>query len=204
MMGFRWFWKSYQRGHRQKSNFSWSCIMPRSASLVPDDTNPDVYLVLDDFGSLGRVWRETDEAGTNRAWMVRNILEGLYENPVRIVAFNTAEGWSRDVTVDVADELRRRFVEYDEVSESVLKFLEATNRRWASLRDVDWWQVAKEQLHAAARATFIKSLEDSTVVRAYPTQWALGDSHGHHGAILHRCRGFERFAHRRDGLALMS
>jgi hypothetical protein len=61
--------------------------------------------------------------------MVRNILEGLYENPVRIVAFNTAEGWSRDVTVDVADELRRRFVEYDEVSESVLKFLEATNRR---------------------------------------------------------------------------
>jgi hypothetical protein len=103
--------------------------MPRSASLVPDDTNHDVYLVLDDFGSLGRVWRETDEAGTNRAWMVRNILEGLYENPVRIVAFNTAEGWSRDVTVDVADELRRRFVEYDEVSESVLKFLEATNRR---------------------------------------------------------------------------
>ena len=102
--------------------------MPRSASLVPD-TNHDVYLVLDDFGSLGRVWRETDEAGTNRAWMVRNILEGLYENPVRIVAFNTAEGWSRDVTVDVADELRRRFVEYDEVSESVLKFLEATNRR---------------------------------------------------------------------------
>ena len=88
--------------------------MPRSASLVPDDTNQDVYLVLDDFGSLGRVWRETDEAGTNRAWMVRNILEGLYENPVRIVAFNTAEGWSRDVTVDVADELRRRFVEYDD------------------------------------------------------------------------------------------
>ena len=122
-------------GHRQKSDFSWSCIMPRSASLVPD-TNHDVYLVLDDFGSLGRVCLETDEAGTNRAWMVRNRLEGLYENPVRIVAFNTAEGWARDVTVDVADELRRRFVVYDEVSESVLKFLEATNRR-SKFRDVD-------------------------------------------------------------------
>jgi hypothetical protein len=103
--------------------------MPRSASLVPDDTNRDVYLVLDDFGSLGRAWRETDEAGSNRVWMIRNLLEGQYENPVRIVAFNTTEGWSRDVTVDIADELRRRYVEYDDVSESVLKFLEAANRR---------------------------------------------------------------------------
>ena len=49
---------------------------------------------------------------------------------VRIVAFNTVEGWSRDATVDIADEVRRRYVEYDEVSEfSNLKFLEATNRR---------------------------------------------------------------------------
>ena len=51
--------------------------------------------------------------GSNRAWMVRNLLEGQYENPVRIVAFNTAEGWSRDVTVDIADEPRQRYVEFD-------------------------------------------------------------------------------------------
>ena len=54
--------------------------------------------------------------------------EGQYKNPVRIVAFNTAEGWSRDVTTDIADELRRRYVEYDEVPASILKFLEAVNR----------------------------------------------------------------------------
>jgi hypothetical protein len=47
-------------------------IMPRSPSIIPEDTQRDVYLVLDDFGSLGRVWRETDEMGSNRAWMVRN------------------------------------------------------------------------------------------------------------------------------------
>jgi hypothetical protein len=103
--------------------------MPRSPSIVPDDTNRDVYLVLDDFGRLGRAWRETDEAGTSRATLVRNLLDGQYEDPVRIIAFNTVEGWSRDVTVDIADEVRRRYVEYDEVSESVLKLLEATNRR---------------------------------------------------------------------------
>ena len=102
--------------------------MPHRATLVPEEDHRDIYLVLEDFGSLGRVWRETDEAGTNRAWMIRSLLEGQYENPVRIVAFNTAEGWSRDVTVDIADELRRRYVEFDEVPDSILDFMEANRR----------------------------------------------------------------------------
>jgi protein TonB len=33
-----------------------------------------------------------------------------------------------DVTIDIADELRRRYIEYDEVPASVLKFLETANR----------------------------------------------------------------------------
>jgi hypothetical protein len=73
--------------------------MPRSPSIVPEDTNRDVYLVLNDYGRLGRAWSETDEAGTSRTTLVRNLLDGQYENPVRIIAFNTTEGWSRDVTV---------------------------------------------------------------------------------------------------------
>ena len=102
--------------------------MRTSPSIAPNGVEKDIYLVLDDFGRHGRAWRETDEAGTNRATLVRNLLEGQYENPVRIVAFNIAEGWSRDATVDIADELRRRYVEYDEVPEAILKFLETVNR----------------------------------------------------------------------------
>jgi len=98
--------------------------MRTSPSIAPHESEQDIYLVLDDFGRLGRAWRETDEAATSRETLVRNLLDGQYENPVRIIAFNTAEGWSRDVTLDIADELHRRSVEYDEVSESVLKFLE--------------------------------------------------------------------------------
>jgi hypothetical protein len=104
-------------------------VVRNSPSIAPNGLERDVYLVLDDFGSLGRVWRETDEAGTNGATLIRNLLDGQYENPVRIIAFNTAEGWSRDVTVDIADELRRRYVEYDEVPEGVFEFLEANQRR---------------------------------------------------------------------------
>src|SRR6516162_7380403 len=103
-------------------------VVRTSPSIAPNGVEKDVYLVLDDFGRLGRAWRETDEAGTNRSTLVRNLLDDQYEKPVRIVAFNIAEGWCRDVTCDIADELRRRCVEYDEVPEAVLKFLETVNR----------------------------------------------------------------------------
>ena len=85
--------------------------------------------MLEDFGRLGRAWRETDEDATDRETLILNLLSDEYKNPVRIVAFNTAERWSRDVTVAIADELRRRYVEYDEVPEAVLEFLEANQRR---------------------------------------------------------------------------
>jgi hypothetical protein len=103
--------------------------MSSSPSIVPQGVDQDTYLVLDDFGPLGRAWRETNEESTNRETLIRDLFAGEYESPARIVAFNTAEGWSRDVTVDIADELRRRYVEYDEVPASVLGFLEAARRR---------------------------------------------------------------------------
>jgi hypothetical protein len=37
-------------------------------------------------------------ANTDRATLIRHLLEGQYSPPIRIVAFNTAEGWSRDVS----------------------------------------------------------------------------------------------------------
>ncbi len=103
--------------------------MRTSPSIVPPGTDQDTYLVLDDFGLLGRAWRETDEEGADRETLIRDLLAGEYDSPFRIVAFNTAQGWSRDVTMDIADELRRRYVEHDEVPASVLEFLEAANRR---------------------------------------------------------------------------
>jgi hypothetical protein len=102
----------------------------RSPSIVPHGpADQDVYLVLEDFGNrLGRAWCPVAEEDTDRAIVVRHLLEGQYSQPVRIVAFNTAQGWSRDVTVDIADELRRRLVELDEVAPSVLAFVEKATR----------------------------------------------------------------------------
>jgi hypothetical protein len=56
----------------------------------------DIYLVLDDFGArIGRAWREADEGKTDRATVLRGLMEGQYNAPVRVVAFNTTAGWSR-------------------------------------------------------------------------------------------------------------
>ena len=34
-------------------------------SIVPNDNDETVYLVADDFGRLGRAWRETDYGATD-------------------------------------------------------------------------------------------------------------------------------------------
>jgi len=92
-------------------------------------TSHDIYLVLEDFGKrLCRAWRETDEQATDHETLIQNLMDGQYRRPVGIVAFNTAEGWSCDVTIDIADELRRRFVEYDEVPAAVQEFVETASR----------------------------------------------------------------------------
>jgi hypothetical protein len=97
--------------------------MRRSPSMVPE-TGHDTYLVLDDLGRLGGVWRETAEGDANREILIRDLLDDQYSRPRRIVAFNTTEGWSRDVTLDIADELRRRFAEFDDVPLSGEEFVE--------------------------------------------------------------------------------
>ena len=98
--------------------------MRQSPSIVPDSFDRDIYLVLDDFGDrLGWAWPETDVADTDRATVIRHLLEGQYSSPVRIVAFNPAEGWSRDVTEDIATELAQACADRDEISPSVADFI---------------------------------------------------------------------------------
>jgi hypothetical protein len=52
--------------------------MPRSPSIVPEETDRDIYIVLDDFGPLGRAWRETDGAQAGRKTLVRDLFDGIH------------------------------------------------------------------------------------------------------------------------------
>ena len=71
--------------------------------LAPKLTdNVTVHIVLNDFGKLGRAFLETDELEAEEWTTVSNIINGEYSHPVRVVAFNISEGWSRDVTEEIA------------------------------------------------------------------------------------------------------
>ena len=62
-----------------------------STTLVPS-VDTTVYIVLDDFGKIGRSYRETDETRSDLDAVVSDILSEQFKRPLRVVAFNTAEG----------------------------------------------------------------------------------------------------------------
>lgn len=104
--------------------------MPQAPSIVPGD-DQDIYLVLDDFGNIGRAWRETDVERTDLETVITDLLEGQYSNPVRVIGFNTVEGWSRDASEDVANELLQRAADAGrDLPESVRDFIDRHTDRY--------------------------------------------------------------------------
>jgi hypothetical protein len=107
-------------------------------SIVPNDIDETVYLVADDFGRLGRAWREADYEATDLETVIQDLLTGQYSNPIRVVAFNTVERWSEDVSEDIARELRRRCdLQMREIPTAISDFVErheGPDRRQLTLR----------------------------------------------------------------------
>jgi hypothetical protein len=73
-------------------------------SIVPNNHYQTIYLVMDKYKS-GSVWHQAD---ADLEAVIMGMFEGQYQNPVRVVGFNTSENWSEDVSADIAHELRRR------------------------------------------------------------------------------------------------
>jgi hypothetical protein len=95
--------------------------------LAPDKADATVHIVVNDFGLLGPAYCETDEAEADQATIIENILTGQYSHPLRVIAFNTAEGWSRDVTEDIAVAVRDRAdSEHRSIARAAQEFLERT------------------------------------------------------------------------------
>jgi hypothetical protein len=82
----------------------WSIAMSRtewSPGTVPYGADQTVYLVVDRFGS-GSVYREAEIERTDLEAVIDDFLTGHFNDPVRVVAFNTLEHWANDVSRDVA------------------------------------------------------------------------------------------------------
>jgi hypothetical protein len=72
-----------------------------SPSLVPSPDH-DLHFVLCDFGKYGKTYIETDPSEADRDTIVRSMIDEQYDRPVRVIALNPAEGWSRDVSEEIA------------------------------------------------------------------------------------------------------
>ncbi|MET0220961.1 MAG: hypothetical protein ABW213_09915 [Tardiphaga sp.] len=84
-------------------------------TLVPDIADDTVYLVVDCSGHGVCAWREAPVGATDLETVIRDMIGGQYDDPLRVVAFNTTEHWSADVSKDIARELRRRVDQQDDV-----------------------------------------------------------------------------------------
>ncbi|XSC43315.1 hypothetical protein ACF1BQ_035690 [Bradyrhizobium sp. RDT10] len=84
--------------------------MPRtgwSPSTVPYGADQTVYLVIDRFKN-GTVYRETEIERTDLEAIINDFMTGQFNDPVRVVAFNTLEHWADDVSKGVAQEIQTR------------------------------------------------------------------------------------------------
>jgi hypothetical protein len=98
--------------------------------LVPLYENNDVYLVLDELVTFGRVWCELSEKSANAQTVVELIANGGFHRPMRVIAFNTAEGWSRDETVAVGLKLLQMSHEGRVLGAAAREFIQRTTRSY--------------------------------------------------------------------------
>jgi hypothetical protein len=87
-------------------------VDPKSLVHPPSGT---VHLVLEDFGVLGRAYRETDEAHADAGTIIERILRGDYS--AQVIAFN------RDVSAQIARALIAR-AEGEGLPEHARRFVE--------------------------------------------------------------------------------
>lgn len=95
------------------------------ASLVPS-LDQDPHFVLCGFGPAGLAYLETDPTEADATTIVRALLRGLYDRPLRVIALNVEEGWSRDVSETIAAKVRQVAEHEDiELTEGTLAFIDA-------------------------------------------------------------------------------
>ena len=79
--------------------------MPRTAwtpRIVPYGADQTVNLVIDSFPGLGEIQRTDVET------IIADLISGQFNDPIRVVAFNTLEHWSEDVSEYIAFEIQTR------------------------------------------------------------------------------------------------
>jgi hypothetical protein len=102
--------------------------MPRNGvppSTVPYGADQTVYLVIDRRGASGSPHREIEVERTDLEIIIRELMSGQFNDPVRVMAFNTLEHWANDVSAEVAAEIQTRCdIDGEPLPEHVKEFVD--------------------------------------------------------------------------------
>jgi hypothetical protein len=79
-----------------------------SSIIIPYGADQTVYVVVDRLHASGAVDREAEFERTDPATIVEDLMLGQFNDPVRVIAFNTLEHWATDLSAEVAAEIQTR------------------------------------------------------------------------------------------------
>lgn len=77
-----------------------------SPLVVPYGADQTIYLVVDGFGVRGGDCCEVEVERYDLDTVVSDLLRGQFNAPVRVIAFNTLEHWTEDISKEVAEEIQ--------------------------------------------------------------------------------------------------
>src|SRR5215475_6092469 len=96
-----------------------------SSKIVPYGADQTLYVVVDGFGGAGAARREIEVEQTNLESTISDLMAGRFNDPMRVVAYNTLEHWAEDVSAEVAFEIQSRCdMDGNDLPEHIKDFVE--------------------------------------------------------------------------------
>ena len=103
--------------------------------MVPYGADQAVYLIVDRIDERGGTGRETEAERGDLETVIADLMSGQFNDPVRVVAFNTLEHWLQNISEEIALEIQTRCdIEGEDVPEPIRDFVvryTGSNRRLA-------------------------------------------------------------------------
>jgi hypothetical protein len=96
-----------------------------SPDIVPYGADQTIYVVVDALAPLGSDGQERRVEVEDLDTVVEAFIAGRFRDPLRVLAFNTLEHWSQDLSSEVAKEILTRCdIEGVAAPEHLIDFLE--------------------------------------------------------------------------------
>jgi hypothetical protein len=93
-------------------------------SKVPYGADQAVYLVIDRLDELGSACRETEAERSDLETVIADLMSGQFNDPIRVVAFNTLEHWLENISEEIALEIQTRCdIDGEDVPEPIRDFV---------------------------------------------------------------------------------